>query len=148
MRKGTRLEDVPAILGNLKRAGISTYVYVMMGVPGETAEDAERTLAFLEEHAGAIDWLNLSILNLPRDAEEAAPAPAGSAGERAGGHGEPLGLYRPVPGNAGWGRPEARRFLSRRILGSPRIREIAARTPPGFTSNHAVFFRHGEAPPG
>ena len=134
MRKGTRVADAPAILANLKGAGIATYVYVMLGAPGETAEDAERTLSFLERHAAAIDYLNLSILNLPREAGEELPDD------------EPLGLYRPVPPAAGWGRPQARRFLSRRILGSPAIREIAARTPPGFASNHAFFFRGGRAP--
>jgi hypothetical protein len=129
MGKGTRLSDASAILGHLKAAGIAAYVYVMLGYPGETAEDAERTLAFLEEHAGAIDYLNLSILNLPRE--------AGSAGWSD----DPLGLYRPVPPTAGWGRSQARRFLSRRILGSPALRGIVARTPPGFASNHAFFFR-------
>jgi hypothetical protein len=148
MGKGTRVSDAPAVLHNLKAAGIATYVYVMLGAPGETARDAEATLAFLEEHAGAIDYLNLSILNLPREAEgETFPGGGGRAPDRAGRDDEPLGLYRPVPPTAGWGRPQARRFLSRRILGSPALREIVARTPPGFASDHAFFFRGGGAPP-
>ncbi|HEX9191243.1 MAG TPA: radical SAM protein [Candidatus Deferrimicrobiaceae bacterium] len=147
MGKGTRVSDASAILANLKAAGIATYVYVMLGAPGETAGDAEATLAFLEGHAGEIDCLNLSILNLPREAEgETLPGDEGTSRDCAGRDDEPLGLYRPVPPAAGWGRPQARRFLSRRILGSPALREIVARTPPGFASSHAFFFRGGGAP--
>jgi hypothetical protein len=147
MGKGTRVSEASAILANLQAAGIATYVYVMLGAPGETAEDAEATLAFLERHAAEIDFLNLSILNLPREAEgETVSGGDGAERDRAGREDETLGLYRPVPPTAGWGRPQARRFLSRRILGSPVLRGIVARTPPGFASNHAFFFRGGGVP--
>lgn len=147
MGKGTRVSDAAETLAHLRAAGIATYVYVMLGAPGETAGDAEATLAFLERHAGNIDYLNLSILNLPREAEgEKVPGGDGTYGVSAGRDDGALGLYRPVPATAGWGRPQARRFLSRRILGSPAVRGIVARTPPGFASNHAFFFRGGRAP--
>jgi len=147
MGKGTRVAEASAILANLKAAGIATYVYGMLGAPGETRGDAERTLEFLEEHAGAIDFLNLSILNLPREAGETGlPGGFGADEVSAGGEGEPLGLYRPVPPVAGWGRAQARRFLSGRILRSPGVRAIVARTPPWFTSSHAIFFRGAGKP--
>lgn len=147
MGKGTRLSDASAALANLRAARIAAYVYVMLGVPGETEQDAEDTLSFLERHAGAIDYLNLSILNLPRGAKGDVPAGGdGGEGDRGERDGGPLGLYRPVPAAAGWGRPQARRFLSRRILGSPVLREIVSRTPPGFSSDHAFFFRGAGAP--
>jgi hypothetical protein len=147
MGKGTRVADASAILHNLKEAGIATYVYVMLGAPEERRADAERTLGFLEEHAGAIDFLNLSILNVPREAPETGRAtPEGEEGDPAP-EGGALGLYRPVPHGGEWGRAQARRFLSGRILRSPAIREIAARTPPWFTSGHAFFFR-GAGKPG
>jgi hypothetical protein len=146
MGKGTRVSDAPETLDHLRAAGIATYVYVMLGAPGETAEDAEATLAFLERHAGKIDYLNLSILNLPREAEgEMLSGGDGTYGVSAERDDGALGLYRPVPATAGWGRPQARRFLSRRMLGSPAVREIVARTPPGFASTHAFFFRGGGA---
>ena len=34
MGKGTRVEDASRILSNLSRAGISAYVYAMLGFPG------------------------------------------------------------------------------------------------------------------
>jgi len=142
MGKGTRVADASAILSNLSRAGIVAYVYVMLGAPGETEGDAERTRSFLSEHAGEIGFLNLSILNMPRDASW--PGIAGGSAPREGGFNdedEPLGLYRRIPASGGWGRPQARRFLQKRVLGDPAIRAIAARTPPWFGDSHAFFFR-------
>jgi hypothetical protein len=129
MGKGTRVADASTILSNLARAGIAAYVYVMLGAPGETTADAERTRSFLAEHAGEIGFLNLSILNLPREASW--PGLAEGSAPRAGGfldEDEPLGLYRRVPASG---------------LGDRAIRAIAARTPPWFGDSHAVFFRPG-----
>ena len=142
MGKGTRVADASTILSNLARAGIAAYVYVMLGAPGETEADAERTRSFLAGHAGEIGFLNLSILNLPREASW--PGSAEGSAPRAGGfldEEEPLRLYRRVPASDGWGRAQAKRFLQQRILGDPAIRAIAARTPPWFGDSHAVFFR-------
>jgi len=139
--KGTRLEEVARILHNLKDAGIASYVYVMLGTPGETESDAEQTLRFLEEHAEAIGFLNLAIMNLPRESGLLADsAGAGIAASELLDDEAPLGLYRSFAPIAGWGRREARRFLERRLLASPTIRAILRRTPPLFTSNHAFFF--------
>ncbi len=140
LQKGTRLAEVAAILANLKRAGIASYVYVMLGTPGESEADAEQTLQFLERHADAIGFLNLAIMNLPRESGLLTDPAAGIADSELLGEDEPLGLYRSFAPAAGWGRREARRFLDRRLLGSPAIRAIVQRTPPLFTSNHAFLF--------
>jgi hypothetical protein len=142
MGKGTRVAEASAILSNLSRAGIVSYVYVMFGAPGETESDAERTRSFLAEHAGEIGFVNLSILNMPREASWPGIAAGSAPGE--GGFRdevEPLDLCRRIPAGDGWGRAQARRFLQRRILRDPAIRAIAARTPPWFGDSHAVFFR-------
>jgi hypothetical protein len=140
LRKGTQLAEVAAILANLKSSGIASYVYVMLGTPGETAEDADLTLRFLEAHAGAIGFLNLAIMNLPRESGLLTDPAAGIADSELLGEDEPLGLYRSFAPAAGWGRREARRFLDRRLLASPAVRTIIQRTPPLFTSNHAFLF--------
>jgi hypothetical protein len=141
LQKGTRLEEVGRMLDNLRQAGIATYVYIMLGTPGETRQDAELTRQFLERHAGAIDYLNLAIMNLPRESrlldEPSATGIGASAPLSAD---APLGLYRSFVPASGWGRSEARRFLQQRLLGSAVIREIVNRTPPFFTSNHAFLF--------
>jgi hypothetical protein len=139
--KGTQLAQVSRVLANLARAGIAAYVYIMLGTPGETLEDAELTLRFLEEHAPHVGFLNLAIMNLPRDAALLDdPARHGIASSALLEESAPLGLYQSFEPSEGWGRAQARKFLERRLLGSPSIREIATRTPPLFTSNHAFFF--------
>jgi hypothetical protein len=139
--KGVHLASVSRILANLATAGIASFVYIMLGTPGETEADAEQTLAFLELHAAEIGFLNLAIMNLPRASglldnplqygiTTAEPVAADS----------PLGLYQKFHSDNDWNRAAARRFLEHRLLGSAAIRAIVNRTPPLFTSNHAVFF--------
>ncbi len=137
LHKGTRLVEAAAILHGLQRTGIATYVYVLLGTPGETLAEAEETLRFLEEHAAAIGFLNLAIMNLPRTA---------GAGELA--EGESFDFYRQSPPAPGWDRAAIRRFLHDRLLGSPAIRAIVNRTPPVFTSNHAFLFPPHSTPHG
>jgi radical SAM superfamily enzyme YgiQ (UPF0313 family) len=137
LRKGTRLADAAVILANLRRAGIATYVYVLLGAPGETVDEAEQTLHFLEENAASIDFLNLAIMNLPRQAAgDELPEDAA------------LGFYQESLPSPGWDRQAVRRFLQQRLLGSPAIRAIVNRTPPIFTSNHAFLFPSHSTPNG
>jgi hypothetical protein len=131
LAKGTRLDVAAEVLQRLKRAGIATYVYVLLGTPGETLEEAHQTKAFLEKHAACIDYLNLAIMNMPRH----SALVAGDATDAV----SPLDLYLPVDEDA-TERRAARRFLQRELLASPAVRAIVNRTPPLFTSNHAFFF--------
>ncbi len=136
--KGTRACHFSAILRNLARAGIRTYVYLLFGLPSETEEEASRTLEWAGENSGAISFLNLALLNLPRgSALEAAPERYGVRNLQ-----DPsdldLSLYRGFEDAGNWTREQARRLLSDARSRAP-LREILARTPPGFTSNHAAF---------
>lgn len=131
LAKGTQLSVAAAVLQRLKQAGIATYVYVLLGTPGETAEEAGQTRDFLEAHADHIDYLNLAIMNMPRHSALAAEADAGAA--------KPLDLYLPMDEDAAE-RRTARRFLQGELLASAAIKAIVHRTPPLFTSNHAFFF--------
>ena len=53
-RKGIDLQDVAKIIDNFYATDIVTNVFLMAGVPGETAEDVERTVAFTKAHLGKI----------------------------------------------------------------------------------------------
>ncbi len=142
--KGIKLETVVKILDNLFMAGISSYVYIMLGTPGETEADAEMTLNFLEEHAEKIGFLNISIMNLPRGSELLEnPDLYGIDSSQLQDAESPLGLYHEFRSATGWDRAAARKFLNQRLLGSPVIREIVKRNPPIFSSNHAFFFGSG-----
>ncbi len=134
--KGTSVTTAAAVLSALHQAGIATYVYVMFGIPDETEEDRRATLRFLEEHADAIGYLNLAIMNLPHQSELAAGRnpTVETEGEKA-----TRGLY--LTGAAEQQRRrDARRFIQQELLASPAIRTIVNRTPPLFTSDHAFFF--------
>jgi hypothetical protein len=140
MAKGTNLHEAAQILENLRGAGIASYVYVMTGIPGETAADAALTRSFLLQHAEKIGFLNLALMNLPRDASLLAEADSfaiNSSDLLASD--APLGLYRAFSSSTDWGREEARRFLAE-LKREPAIRAILQRTPPWLTSNHAFFF--------
>lgn len=139
--KGVRLESAARILKNLAAAGIASYVYILLGTPGETEADAEMTLTFLEAHASEIGFLNISIMNLPRASGLLDnPEQYGIAASEPVSAAKPLGLYQTFQPENDWDRAAARRFLERRLLGSPLIRAIVKRNPPLFTSNHAIFF--------
>ena len=141
LKKGITLETVEKILNNLKRAEISSYVYIMLGAPGETLIDAEMTLDFLESHAEKIGFLNISIMNLPRGSELLDnPELYGISSSGLQDEHSTLGLYHQFKSNSGWDRVDARNFLNQRLLKSSIIREIIKRDPPLFSSNHAFFF--------
>jgi hypothetical protein len=138
--KGTRLPEVSRILRKLRQAGIDSYVYVMFGTPGETAEEAAQTLAFLEEHAQEIGFLNTALMNLPRDsAIIAEPDRYGIEHAPLLDDEDVLGLYRSFHGGTGWDRSAARRFVGR-LETSPQLRPMLRRIPPLFTSHHAFLF--------
>lgn len=139
--KGVQLQSAARILTNLSAVGIATYVYILLGTPGETEEDAEMTRAFLEKHADKIGFLNISIMNLPRASDLLDnPEQYGIASSEPVPETNPLGLYQKFQPENDWNRAAARRFLDRRLLASPAIRTIVNRNPPLFTSNHAIFF--------
>lgn len=129
--KGVGLATVSRVLTNLRRAGIGTYVYLLFGTPAEDAHAARRTLTFTAAHAGAIDFLNLAIFNLPAASPEARSLATLDfyAGD--------LSLYKEFAHPRGWNRDRVRRFLSREFKRHPAVAPILAHDPPGFTSNHA-----------
>jgi radical SAM superfamily enzyme YgiQ (UPF0313 family) len=137
MAKGTRAEHAGPIVRNLAAAGIRTYVYLLFGVPTESEREAETTVSWAADHADAISFLNLALMNLPRGSDlDRNPERYGVALCDRSVDGEDLSLYRETASPPGRDRRVARAVLARarRVL-----REILVRTPPGFTSNHASF---------
>lgn len=135
--KGVSLDNASKALGALNKAGISTYVYLLFGTPSETPEAARKTLDYVAAHAGAIDFLNLAVFNLPVHSREASrlSTEAFSEGD--------LSLYSGFRHPAGWDRALVRRFLDREFRRHPAAASILRNDPPHFTSNHAPFFSPG-----
>jgi len=134
LEKGVRLEMASRVLANLREAGIAAYVYLLFGTPAEDEAAARDTLAFVAEHADAIDFLNLAIFNLPLGSPDAEGLALRDF------YDGDLALYRDFDHPAGWDRPQARRFVERVFKKHPLVQPIVRRDPPFFTSNHAAFF--------
>lgn len=132
--KGIKLEDACKALKNLRKAGIGTYVYLLFGTPAEDEQSARMTLDFVSRQAGEIDFLNLSIFNLPRGGEEAQGLVTFDFFEG------DLSLYQGFVHPAGWDRTRVRQFLDKEFRRHPAISPIVRNDPPFFTSNHAPFF--------
>lgn len=132
--KGMSLQTASKALSALKKAGISTYVYLLFGTPSETLEAARRTLDYVVAHAELIDFLNLAVFNLPIHSPKTARLrkEAFSDGD--------LSLYSGFAHPRGWNRTLVRRFLDREFKRHPAVATILRNDPPLFTSNHAPFF--------
>jgi hypothetical protein len=134
MQKGIHLEEASLALKNLKKAGISTYVYLLFGTPSEGLIEARRTLEFVVKHQDCIGFLNLAIFNMPIYGPEVEQMETKTFYEG------DLSLYTSFDHPKAWSRPSVRQFLDKEFKRHPAIASILRRDPPVFTSNHAPFF--------
>jgi radical SAM superfamily enzyme YgiQ (UPF0313 family) len=134
MQKGHDVETGRLALAALKKAGISTYVYLLFGTPQETEASARATMEFVVQEAERIDFLNLALFNLPiasPDTPLLATRPF-SDGD--------LSLYTDFVHPAGWERRRVRQFLESEFRRHPAVQKILRNHPLFFTSNHAPLF--------
>jgi radical SAM superfamily enzyme YgiQ (UPF0313 family) len=134
MNKGIDIDTASLVLKTLKRAGISTYVYLIFGTPAETLPAARKTLEFVVTHKEEIGFLNVAIFNMPLCSAE-----AGNYETRSFYEGD-LSLYTDFVHPHGWNRKEVRLFLENEFKKHRAVSEIVQKDPPLFTSNHAPFF--------
>ncbi|MDY6853250.1 MAG: radical SAM protein [Thermodesulfobacteriota bacterium] len=134
MQKGVDLKTASRALETLKKAGISTYIYLLFGTPTESLCEARKTLAFVAAHCEAITYLNLAIFNMPLFGAEAAGFETNSFYEG------DLSVYTDFVHPKGWGRKQVRSFLEDEFKKHRAVSGIIKKTPPFFTSNHAPFF--------
>jgi radical SAM superfamily enzyme YgiQ (UPF0313 family) len=134
LQKGISLETASAVLKNLRRAGIGTYVYLIFGTPAESERSAEKTLEFTVQHSDCIDFLNLAIFNMP--VCEVHPPDVETRRFSEG----DLSLYTDFVHPQGWDRRHVRLFLEKKFRRHPAMAGILNNEPPVFTSNHAPFF--------
>ena len=134
LEKGIDLGEASRALKTLRQAGIPVYVYLLFGTPAEDESSARRTLDFVAEHGGCIDFLNVAVFNLP---VFAASSPELETRDFYEGD---LSLYRDFSHPRGWNRQQVRAFLDREFRRHPAVAPILRRDPPVFTSNHAPFF--------
>ena len=134
LQKGIDLETASLSLKNIKRAGIGTYLYFLLGTPPEGPSEARKTLEFVQRHHSEIDFLNLAIFNMPVNGPDAERYDTRRFYEG------DLSLYSNFEHPKGWNRNDVRAFLDNEFKRDPSVRAILQRNPPFFTSNHAPFF--------
>lgn len=139
MQKGIDLETASLVLKTLKKAGISTYVYLLFGTPAETLTEARNTLEFTIRHNEEIGFLNIALFNMPVCGPEMSGYKTSSFYEG------DLSLYTDFVHPKAWGRKNVRLFLDNEFKRHPAVSAILQKDPPVFTSNHALLFvmRHG-----
>lgn len=135
LQKGIKLEMASLALKNLARAGVASYVYLLLGTPAENEAEAKRTLEFTAKHSDQISFLNLALFNLPVGSQESKRLPTEKFYEG------DLSLYVNFSHPRGWNRNLVRQFLEKEFKRHPAIAPILRRDPPFFTSNHAPFFQ-------
>ena len=121
-------------------AGIRTQVYLLFGVPGETDDDREATLRFVQEEAASIHAINAALLNLPKgSAMHRSPERFGIT-KIVPFHTETdLSLYDDFRCGASHPRLEARRWVEARLLKSEAYKAIQGRLRVPFKANHLCF---------
>jgi radical SAM superfamily enzyme YgiQ (UPF0313 family) len=67
MDKGTKVQDVEAVLESAHAAGIRNHVYIMPGFPTETREEFQETLDLLARHKQAVAAVHRSLFSLEKD---------------------------------------------------------------------------------
>lgn len=141
-RKGIVLDDAREILHLTHARGIKNYVYLLFGLPQETDADRHLTREFVGENHAAIDFLNVSIFNLPNDCFISQhPDEFQISITRQEKYQKPLQLYLPFTSHTGPVRDQARRFLQAEFRKDPRIRPILLNTPDRLRIDHAVFIK-------
>jgi radical SAM superfamily enzyme YgiQ (UPF0313 family) len=134
MNKGTHLEHASIILKNLHHAGILTFVYLLFGTGYEDEAAAFRTLDYVKAHQAYIDYLNLSVFNLPKFSEDAENLETQEFY-----HGD-LSLYLNFTHPLGWDRRRVKHFIDKTVKKQMPVGSVVRKNPAFFSSNHAAFF--------
>jgi radical SAM superfamily enzyme YgiQ (UPF0313 family) len=89
MRKGTSVERTSQFVADASEAGISVRLSLIIGYPGETADDVESTAAFLEAHEQYLERVQLNRFQIMVGTafyEEMQRSTKGASGSHPAGH--------------------------------------------------------------
>ena len=135
--KGINPDTTLEVLKKCADAGVRSYVYMLLGLPGETDNDTKASARFLEKAGDSIDFINFSIFNLPVNC--ALTDRASEFGIDLLDHDTPddaIRLYRPFLHNGQNPRIKARRAVSENLARIPSVAEALKRTPRWFRTSH------------
>ncbi|MBN2718337.1 MAG: radical SAM protein [Deltaproteobacteria bacterium] len=140
--KGIHPKDARRVLQASAEQGIRTYVYLLFGLPGETDMEREDTRQLINDTIDAVDFLNLSIFNLPRHCELSQRADEFNITvDKYAQTSSTIELYRPftLAGSSESPRKSVRSFIANRFSADPKIRQAVLRTPKWFRAAHLAM---------
>ncbi|MBP7460215.1 MAG: hypothetical protein KBA26_02915 [Candidatus Delongbacteria bacterium] len=141
-RKGIRLENVIPILSESARYGIRNFLYLLMGLPGETESDRMASLLFLKQNPQIYHFLNLSIFNLPDQPDiDSLCRDWNIQLENLTRYQGDFSFYRPWREQHGIPRIQARQFINQQMMSDTHIRAKIKDTPVPLKSDHAPFIQ-------
>ncbi len=139
--KGFSPDTAQRVIASVSQAGIRNYVYLLFGLPGETEDDRMQTLELVRKLKGKIDYMNLSIFNLPEKceltdrAEEFGIEPGEYDSDA-----PVLRFYRPFHSLDGSEpRTESRDFLKQVFRPDPAVGPVLKATPRWFRAGHMAL---------
>ena len=141
-QKGINLGDAREILQLAHTQGIKNFVYLLFGLPQESDFDRELTRQFVRENHAIIDFLNVSIFNLPAGCFISRnPDNFEISLTQQEKYQKPLQLYVPFTSRTGPVRSQARHFIQSEFKKDSLIRPILLNTPDRLRIDHAVFIQ-------
>lgn len=148
--KGFGPDEAEETLVSLAASGIRTCAYLLFGLPGEEDADRRATAALVERAGASIDFLNLSIFNLPRRCELSERAEEFGIETRAGARDEDdrIALYNEFTWRGETPRAVSRRFIAKAARTGSALRCAMKRTPRWLRASHMAMMRlPGRNPP-
>lgn len=138
-RKGTDPSVSLEVLRALAAEGVRTYAYMLLGLPGEEPGDRRLSRELLERAGDSLDFLNLSVFNMPwRSASDMAEQLGVEADVYSREEGV-MQLYRPFTWEGRDLRREARDFIAEDLAACPAVSEALGRTPRWFRATHTAL---------
>lgn len=138
--KGLDPSEMERVLQKTASSGIKTYGYFLFGLPGEMNIHREKTLSFLKKNSSNLDFLNLSVFNLPCCSELTERAEEFDITfEDLSESEDTIRLYRPFRWKGKNTRSVVRRFINSELIKEPGIKEIFLRTPRWFRTAHMAL---------
>ena len=141
--KGFLPETAEKVVDEIHLAGILNYIYLLFGLPGETESDRNSTLELLRRHSRAIDYMNISVFNLPEKSEltdraEEFGIDTGEYDPSA----DVIRFYRPFLSKDGSDpRALARMYLRDVFKRDPAVLKILQQTPRWFRAGHMALMK-------
>lgn len=139
--KGFSTGTAEKVITEISDSGMRNYVYLLFGLPGETEKDRELTLDMATRLKGKIDYMNLSIFNLPEKCELTDRAAEFKIIPGEYDSDDPvLRFYRPFHSVDGSDpRREAREFIRDVFRSNPAVIHVLQSTPKWFRAGHMAL---------